>query len=66
MSEEGLKHWRFIYCIAVLQNSAPFHTFTHCLATDNAAHNLLILVGFIGGPGRDRTDDLFHAIFVDG
>jgi hypothetical protein len=22
----------------------------------------LILVGFIGGPDRDRTDDLFHAM----
>jgi hypothetical protein len=23
---------------------------------------LLMCKGFIGGPGRDRTDDLFHAI----
>ena len=62
MSEEGLKHWRFVCCSAALQNSAPFHTFAQCLAPDNTAHNYLILLGLFGGPGRDRTDDLFHAI----
>jgi hypothetical protein len=39
MRGKGLKHWIFVWCAAVLQNSAPFHTFTHSLATDNATHN---------------------------
>ena len=39
MRGEWLKHWTFVWCAAVLENSAPFHTFTLSLATDNAAHN---------------------------
>jgi hypothetical protein len=39
MHEKGLKHWTFAWCAAVLQNSAPFHTFTRSLATDTTAHN---------------------------
>jgi hypothetical protein len=42
--------------------SVPFHTFEQSRTRDNAAHNYLILDGLFGGPDRDRTDDLFHAM----
>ena len=43
-------------------NLAPFHTFEQCRARDNATPKYLIYGGLIGGPDRDRTDDLFHAM----
>ncbi len=44
------------------ESSAPFHTFEQSQATDNATHKYLNLGDLFGGPDRDRTDDLFHAI----
>ena len=45
------------------ETSAPFHTFERCRARDNATPMCLIYGGLFGGPDRDRTDDLFRAIF---
>jgi hypothetical protein len=41
--------------------------FCDCLhyTKDHAGHSSRFAEGF-GGPGRDRTDDLFHAIFLNG
>ena len=44
------------------ESSAPFHTFEQCRARDNAARKCLICGELFGGPDRDRTDDLFHAM----
>jgi hypothetical protein len=47
------------------ESSAPFHTFEQCRARDIAARKYLICGELFGGPDRDRTDDLFHAIILD-
>ena len=44
------------------ENSAPFHTFEQCRAKDSATPKCLIYGELFGGPDRDRTDDLFHAM----
>jgi hypothetical protein len=44
------------------ESSAPFHTFEQRRARDIAARKYLICGELFGGPDRDRTDDLFHAI----
>ena len=44
------------------ETSAPFHTFERCRARENATPKCLIYGGLFGGPDRDRTDNLFHAM----
>jgi hypothetical protein len=44
------------------ENSAPFHTLEQFRASDSAARKYLICRELFGGPDRDRTDDLFHAM----
>ena len=43
-------------------DSAPFRTPEHISGTQSDFYSYLIFKGLFGGPDRDRTDDLFHAM----